>query len=117
MKQSSSQWYAARGTLQDWSYAFTSAFDVTIELSCQKVVNEDTLQQHWLDNKYALLSYIGQVHKGVRGLVVDEWMNTGIKNASIEIEGIKHNVYTSTNGDYWRLLTPGRYWIRVSHPK
>ena len=112
------QWYTARGTLQDWSYTYTSAFDVTIELSCDKIIGDEAaLRQYWLDNKYALLSYIGQVHKGVKGFVVDQSTNGPISNATIQVEGIKHNVYTSTSGDYWRLLTPGRYWIRVSHPR
>ena len=47
--------------MQDWNYFFTNDLEVTIELSCQKLVDESTLEGFWDDNKYALLSYIGQV--------------------------------------------------------
>ena len=50
--------------MQDWNYYFTNNFEVTIELSCGKLLNENVLSEYWNDNKYSLLSYIGQIHKG-----------------------------------------------------
>jgi hypothetical protein len=55
--------------------------------------------------------------KGVKGSVVDEGTRLPIINALIQIEGIDHNVTTYTNGDFWRILSPGNYWLVVSHPK
>ena len=48
--------------MQDWNYYFTNDFEVTIELSCDKILDESELPQYWSDNKYSLLSYIGQVN-------------------------------------------------------
>jgi hypothetical protein len=47
--------------MQDWSYLKTNNFEVTIEVSCSKKVNETELKKFWNDNKYALISYLGQV--------------------------------------------------------
>ncbi len=47
--------------MQDWNYYFTNDFDVTIELSCEKVIDQSKIKDFWNENKYALLSYIGQV--------------------------------------------------------
>ena len=55
-------WYAIRGSLQDYNYLFTNDFEVTIEVSCEKTVLQSDLKRYWNDNKYALLSYIGQVN-------------------------------------------------------
>ncbi len=54
-------WYPIRGSMQDYSYLFSNNFEVTIEVSCEKKVNENDLKQYWNDNKYSLLAYIGQV--------------------------------------------------------
>ncbi len=54
-------WYPVRGSLQDYSYLFRNNFEVTVEVSCEKKVNENNLKQYWNDNKYSLLAYIGQV--------------------------------------------------------
>lgn len=109
-------WYWISNSMQDWNYYFTSDFEVTIELGCHKIFEERELRQYWNDNRYALLSFVGQVHKGVRGFVQEEGSGLPISNAVITVDGIDHNVTSFTNGDYWRILTPGTYWITASHP-
>ncbi len=47
--------------MQDWNYFYTNNFEITIEVACDKFEDEKKLIGHWKDNKYALLSYIGQV--------------------------------------------------------
>ena len=54
------------------------------------------------------------VQTGVRGIVTDE-KGEPITKANIEISGIsytekKKNITTSSFGEYWRLLAPGKYW-------
>ena len=57
-----------------------------------------------------------KIHKGVKGFIQDESTHAGILNATIQVEGINHNVTSYLFGDYWRLLVPGHYWLIVSHP-
>lgn len=37
-----------------------------------------------------------------------------IQHAQIVVEGIKHSVKSAANGDYWRILLPGRYNLTVA---
>jgi len=109
-------WYVASSTMQDWNYYFTNNFEVTIELSCEKILDESVLPDYWSENKYALLSYIGQIHKGIKGFIRDERTGQEIANATVQIEGINHNITSYIYGDFWRILSPGHYWVIVSHP-
>ena len=34
----------------------------------------------------------------------------------IQVEGVDKNVTSYLSGDYWRLLVPGKYAVRVTHP-
>ena len=54
-------WYVVEGGMQDWSYAYTSDMEVTIELGCRKYPDQSDLKSYWDENKGALLSYITQV--------------------------------------------------------
>ena len=55
-----------------------------------------------------------QVHKGVRGFIIDSDTKHGIANATVSIRGIEHTVKSAADGDFWRLLAPGTYTITVS---
>ncbi|KAJ9576207.1 hypothetical protein L9F63_006940 [Diploptera punctata] len=66
-----------------------------------------------MDNRDALLSYIEAVYKGVHGFVRSTEGN-GIPNAIISVQGINHTVSSAADGDFWRLLVPGKYTITVS---
>lgn len=54
--------YIASGTMQDWNYYFTNDFEVTLELSCGKLLDQNTLPKYWNDNRYSLLAFMGQVN-------------------------------------------------------
>jgi len=62
-----------------------------------------------------MLSFIGQIHKGVSGLILDSVTNAPVSGAVIQIDGIDKNVTSFVDEDYWRLFTPGKYVVRVSH--
>ena len=111
------KWYVAQNSMQDWNYFFTNDMEVTVELGCEKIFVEEKLRNYWNDNKYSLLSYMGQIHKGIKGFVRDALLNTPIEKAVISVEGIDRNVTTFSFGDYWRILAPGTYKVTVSHPK
>ncbi|KAK3084908.1 hypothetical protein FSP39_021215 [Pinctada imbricata] len=110
------QWYSVSGGMQDWNYVNTNCFEITIELGCYKFPMSRDLPKYWKANKYALLVYMGQVHKGVRGYVMDKENMTPLVNAQISVEGINHTIHSASDGDYWRLLAPGVYKITASHP-
>ncbi|XP_030634505.1 carboxypeptidase D isoform X1 [Chanos chanos] len=107
-------WYIVRGSMQDWNYLNTNCFEVTIELGCMKYPLEKDLPVYWEQNRRALLQFIHQVHRGVKGMVTDSKDGTGIPNATITVTGIDHPVTTTQAGDYWRLLVPGTYHLTAS---
>ncbi|XP_029026026.1 carboxypeptidase D isoform X2 [Betta splendens] len=107
-------WYSVPGGMQDWNYLNTNCFEVTIELGCVKYPLAKDLPRYWEINHRALLQFIHQVHTGVKGTVSDSRDGTGIPNATITVAEIDHNITTAQTGDYWRLLSPGTYFITAS---
>jgi len=72
---------------------------------------------YWYANREALLKFIELVHKsGIRGFVVDE-KGLPLEGARIIIENRAKKIKTSKDGDFWRLLVPGNYTIRVAKRK
>ncbi len=106
-------WYSVKGGMQDYNYIASNCFEITIEQGCTKFPHASELKQIWTDNKEALLAYIQEVHKGVKGFVFNDDCSP-IVNATITVTGRDHSVITACHGDYWRLLTPGNYTLQAS---
>ncbi|KAM4700786.1 carboxypeptidase D isoform 2-T2 [Discoglossus pictus] len=107
-------WYVVPGGMQDWNYLNTNCFEVTIELGCVKYPVASELPNYWKSNQRSLLKFIQQVHKGVKGFVLDATDRKGILNATVSVADIDHPVTSDKAGDYWRLLVPGVYKITAS---
>ncbi|RWS09438.1 carboxypeptidase D-like protein [Dinothrombium tinctorium] len=107
------KWYLIYGGMQDYNYLHSNCFEVTIEMGCFKYPYAKTLPDYWDQNKRALISFMEEVHKGVKGFIFDKNGNP-ISNATIHVNGINHDVKSSSLGDYWRLLIPGKYNISAS---
>ncbi|XP_072410141.1 inactive carboxypeptidase-like protein X2 [Chiloscyllium punctatum] len=105
-------WQSALGTMNDFTYLHTNCFQLSIYVGCDKFPHESQLAKEWENNQEALLFFMEQVHRGIKGFVRDLEGNA-IANATVSTEGINHDVLTATDGDYWRILNPGDYRITV----
>ncbi|KAM9060992.1 carboxypeptidase N catalytic chain [Sarcophilus harrisii] len=108
-------WYSVSKGMQDFNYLHTNCFEITLELSCNKFPRQEELQREWLGNREALISFLEEVHHGIKGMILDE-NNNGIAGAVISIAGIAHDVTSGKQGDYFRLLLPGTYTVTVTAP-
>ncbi|XP_016394180.1 carboxypeptidase M-like isoform X1 [Sinocyclocheilus rhinocerous] len=110
-------WYPLPGGMQDYNYVWAQCLELTLEISCCKYPPEAQLPGLWAANKPALLAYMQQVHLGVKGVVMDSY-GKPVQNAVVEVAG-RRNVCpfrTDRNGEYYRLLLPGNYTIKVTYP-
>ncbi|XP_074089266.1 carboxypeptidase N catalytic chain [Macrotis lagotis] len=108
-------WYSVSKGMQDFNYLHTNCFDITLELSCNKFPRQEELQREWLGNREALISYMEEVHHGIKGIILDE-NNNGIGEAVISVHGTAHDITSGKEGDYFRLLLPGTYTVTASAP-
>lgn len=104
------KWKPITGSMNDFSYLHTNCLELSIFLGCDKFPHESELAREWEKNREAMLIFLEQVHRGIRGIVKDEQGNP-ISNATISVEGVNHDVTTAPTGDYWRLLNPGEYRV------
>lgn len=104
------KWKPIRGSMNDFSYLHTNCFELSIFLGCDKFPHQSELAYEWEKNREAMLIFMEQVHRGIRGIVKDQQGNA-IANATVSVEGINHDVTTAPTGDYWRLLNPGEYRV------
>ncbi|XP_036434088.1 inactive carboxypeptidase-like protein X2 isoform X2 [Colossoma macropomum] len=106
------KWKPIPGSMNDFSYLHTNCFELSIFLGCDKFPHQSELQREWEHNREALLTLMEQVHRGVKGVVSDK-DGKPIRNASVSVEGVNHDVTTGEAGDYFRLLNPGEYRVTV----
>uniref|UniRef100_A0AAY4AXA7 F5/8 type C domain-containing protein n=1 Tax=Denticeps clupeoides TaxID=299321 RepID=A0AAY4AXA7_9TELE len=104
------KWKPVPGSMNDFSYLHTNCFELSIFLGCDKFPHQSELLREWENNKEALLTFLEQVHRGIRGIVMDKEGNL-LSNATVSVEGVNHDVRTAESGDYWRLLNPGEYRV------
>lgn len=107
------EWYLLEGGMQDYNYYWTGCMELTLELSCCKYPPHDQLPSFWEQNKKALLTFIGEANKGVRGLVVDS-LDRAIPSAKLKIRGRDFSFRASDRGEFWRILLPGTYVIQAT---
>ncbi|KAF5923724.1 hypothetical protein HPG69_019512 [Diceros bicornis minor] len=92
-------WNPRSGTINDFSYLHTNCLELSIYLGCDKFPHESELPREWENNKEALLTFMEQVHRGIKGVVTDE-QGIPIANATISVSGINHGVKTVNFGDF-----------------
>ncbi|KAM9476011.1 uncharacterized protein aebp1b [Clarias gariepinus] len=104
------KWKSIPGSMNDFSYLHTNCFELSVFLGCDKYPHQSELLREWEYNREALLTFMAQAQRGIKGVVRDREGNP-IVNASIAVEGINHDVTTGEAGDYWRMLNPGEYQV------
>jgi carboxypeptidase E len=116
-------WYSVSGGMQDFNYLSSNCFEITVEMGCIKFPDDADIPQYWEDNKKSLIEYMWQAHIGIKGIVAGSDKNF-IAGATIHVKNItredrtvdiEHDVTTAHDGDYYRLLTPGRYEVTASY--
>ncbi|CAN9514653.1 unnamed protein product [Ophioblennius macclurei] len=107
-------WHNVPGSMNDFSYLHTNCFEVTVELSCDKFPHASELPTEWENNRESLLTYMEQVHRGIKGVVRDKDTEAGIADAVIKVEDLDHHIRSASDGDYWRLLNPGEYRVTAA---
>ncbi|XP_004847413.1 carboxypeptidase Z isoform X2 [Heterocephalus glaber] len=108
-------WYSFTGGMSDFNYLHTNCFEITVELGCMKFPPEEALYGLWQHNKEPLLSFLEMAHRGIKGMVLDRF-GKPVKNARIIVKGIRHDITTAPDGDYWRLLPPGSHVVIAQAP-
>ena len=102
--------YSQKGSLKDFSYLFTSNLEISIALNCCKYPKSEYLSKEWENNKESLLTYIEQVHRGIKGRVSADGGGpvSGVDIIVWNTDGTKRlkNVATSEKGEFWKVLIP-----------
>ncbi|XP_028306173.1 carboxypeptidase M [Gouania willdenowi] len=111
------QWYPLSGGMQDYNYVWAQCLEVTLEISCCKFPPRRELPGLWTENRKSLLTFIQQVHLGVKGRVLDG-SGTPVQDAVVEVKGRDNLCPFKTNryGEYYRLLLPGTHSFTVTYP-
>ena len=66
----------------------SNCFEITVEMSCCKYVEESELNKKWRDNKDSMVRYLLKVHEGIKGHIKDE-NNNLLSGAQIIVEDIR----------------------------
>lgn len=105
-------WYTLTGGMQDYNYAFKGCMEITLEISCCKLPEPSELPKLWDENRQALLTYVQEVHRGLKGVIKGN-KNKAVSNAKLFIVGRNMPFYSSKDGAFWRILLPGNYLLQV----
>jgi len=105
-------WYNVAGGMQDYNYIHSDCMEITLELGCNKFPKKEELPRYWKENKQALVKFIEQAHKGIKGFVKTK-NGQPIEGSEIRIDDRGHHSHSHKYGDFWRLLLPGNYKVTV----
>ncbi len=107
-------WYVIYGGMQDWNYVWMGDRELTVELSSIKWPSYTVLPGMWENNRESMLSYIEQIHRGIKGIVTDSETGDPVA-AAVRLNDIVYDTYSDPDvGDYYRILLNGTYDLTFS---
>ena len=109
-------WYVVYGSKQDYANYYNYCREVTLELSNEKLLDSDKLNDHWNYNKDALSGYLEEVLYGISGTIKNE-SGTSVKGKITIASHDKDNSYAMSDpdhGNYHRPIQPGTYQVTYS---
>lgn len=105
-------WSPVKGGAQDMNYWKYGCMECTMEVSCCKYPPASSLEQYWKDNSASLVEYLNQANTGIRGIIKFQNGNTGV-NLTVSFDSREPYFKTSSDGEYYRILLPGSYKLKV----
>ncbi|UJR25919.1 hypothetical protein I4U23_007267 [Adineta vaga] len=107
-------WYEITGSMQDYGYLNYGTIEMTMEVSCCKYPNENLLMNYWNYNRDAMIELLFQAQRGVKGLILNEYFQP-IPLTQVMIDDRRSVVNVTPLGEFWRILLPGVYTLKVFH--
>ena len=109
-------WYTISGGRQDWFNYYLRCREFTLEISDEKLLPANELDNHWNYNKESLLGYLEEALYGIRGTVTDDSGNPLAANITVVDHDNNHSDVLSTVdlGDYYRPIEAGTYTLEFS---
>ena len=104
------EWYALFGGLQDWRYVYNKGFEITLELSQEKIVEEEKIEYYWENNKKSLLRMLEIVNTGFYFKFKQELENL---KENIQIKNIETSEIIILDNKNLIPLSPGLYIISM----
>ncbi|CAF1545877.1 unnamed protein product, partial [Rotaria sp. Silwood1] len=105
-------WYEIVGGMQDYGYFNYGTIELTLEISCCKYPESNLLAGYWDYNRDAMIGHLLQAQRGVKGLILNEYSQP-IPSTEIMINNRKPVVKVTSLGEFWRILLPGTYTLKV----
>lgn len=106
------EWYPVQGGRQDYVTWFLAGREVTLELSNEKQVGSERLEEYWEKNSRSLLNYLAQCTYGINGTVSDAETGDPVE-AWISLPGHDSSYSrvrsSPVHGDFYRPAKEGTY--------
>lgn len=80
-------WFPLTGGMQDYNYIESGTLEITLEISCCKFPPRRMLKAFFDENRDALVQFVREAHRGVKGMIYDSSNNLPIGNARIKVLG------------------------------
>ncbi len=110
-------WYVVYGGRQDYHTYFLGCREITLEISTIKTPSASSLPMYWSYLGKALPNLVDNSTKGINGTVEDSLSGEKLDSIKVELtntQGYASEVYSKSNGYYFRALSAGEHTLKFS---